>query len=176
MVPPPNIFLPLCLTPSGLSSYFLSHFLSSRCSIVTRKSSRGIRWRTGAKWSDRSTYPCCLRSRWPLILLEVDIYVGIAHGSIGEEVGEGRRMGRGRCESSRADAADDKAEEIILRCRGSRWWDSELGERERGLAVKLPVGSVFSSLPKKISWILTGKPRLKRIFSYCLLWKQTQLI
>lgn len=70
------LFFPLLyLNLSQTSSHFLSHFLSNRCSIFTRTSSRGIRWRTGAKWSDRSTYPSCLRSPWPLILLEVEIYM-----------------------------------------------------------------------------------------------------
>ena len=124
----------LCLTLSWLSSYFVSRCLSNRCSTFTRKSRRGIRWKTGAKWSDRSTYLCCLRSPWPLILLEVDIYrvyVGIEHRSRGGEGWEVRQTGRGRCESSRAEAADDKAEKIILRCGSSKWWDIEARQRER---------------------------------------------
>lgn len=96
-LPPPTILLTLCLTLSWPPSYFLSRLLSNRCSIFTRKSSRGIRRRTGAKWSDRSTYLCCLRSPWPLILLEVDIYVGLVHRSNrGGERRWGRQGGEGK--------------------------------------------------------------------------------
>lgn len=94
-IPPLAIFLTLCLTLSRLSSCLLSHFLSNRCSIFTRKSSRGIRWRTEAKWSDGSTYRRCLRSPWPPILLEVDICAGLAHGCMREKVGRWGRLGWG---------------------------------------------------------------------------------
>lgn len=92
IIPPPTIFLTLCLTPSWRPSYFLSHLLSNRCSIFTEKSSRGIRWRTGAKWSDRSTYLCCLRS--PLASDNIRgwyiLYMGIVHAGMEEKVGRGK--------------------------------------------------------------------------------------
>lgn len=88
-----------------------SQSLPNRCSIFTRMPGRGIKWPAGAKWSDRSTYFCCLWYPWPLILLDVDIYVGIIHWCIG------RWLGR---ESPRA-------KEI----RGSKWWNSVGGGRQR---------------------------------------------
>lgn len=141
-----------------------SRFPSDARSIFTRKSSGGITWKTEAKWYDRSTYLCCLPCpHWPLILLGVDVFVGMAQGcTLGGKLGWWRRRGGGSVWEleSRCCWWHSRGHNLkVWRQQVMRWWVGVRRRSERGLALTSLVGSVafFSTKGKYHDFLLASR-------------------